>query len=70
MKQIIYRMSSPTPAFFIKLRNIGITAGAIGAALLASPVAIPAAILSVAGYLTVAGTVTGIISQAVTKPEF
>ena len=66
---VIKRMKSPTPRFFRKIRNIGITAGTIGGALLAAPVALPAVLISAAGYMTVAGTVAAAISQVVTGED-
>ena len=59
------RLKRPTPRFFRKLRNIGIALAAAGAAILAAPIALPAALISIAGYLAVAGTVATAISQAV-----
>jgi ABC-type xylose transport system permease subunit len=60
---IIQRISSPTPGFFQKLRNIGIVLAAIGGAIITAPVALPAVVVTVAGYLAVAGTVIGAVSQ-------
>ena len=62
-------MSRPTPRFFQKLRNVAIAAAAIGATLIASPVALPAIVLKIAGYLTVAGSVAGGVSQAAVTNE-
>jgi len=59
------RYKKPTPKFFRTLRNIGIALAATGGALLAAPISLPAIILSIAGYLTVAGTVATAVSQAV-----
>ena len=56
------RLNAPTPSFFRKIRNIGLTLGAIGAALLAAPVTLPAAVLTVAGYLMTAGLVASAVS--------
>jgi hypothetical protein len=64
--KIKQRFKAPTPPFFKKLRTWGVIAATLGAAVLAVPVALPAAILTVAGYLTVAGTVAGTVSQAAT----
>ena len=69
MMGVIKRLKEPTPRFFRKIRNIGIAIASIGATILAAPVALPAAIISVAGYLTVAGTVATAVSQAVTEPN-
>ena len=60
---LIERIQSPTPKFFRKLRNIGLILGATSAAILAAPVALPVAVVAVAGYLAVAGGVVSAISQ-------
>ena len=59
------RIKEPTPPFFKKLRNIGIILAATGGAILAAPITLPSILVSVATYLTVAGTVATTISQAV-----
>lgn len=63
------RMQAPTPPFFSKLRNISILLAAISGALLTTPVVLPAIITKVAGYLAVAGTVAGAVSQAAVAKE-
>ncbi len=63
---ILKRLKAPTPRFFRKIRNIGIAAGTIGGTLLAAPVALPAILISAAGYMAVAGTVAAAVSQVVT----
>ncbi|HLF46044.1 MAG TPA: hypothetical protein VI548_06445 [Chitinophagaceae bacterium] len=62
-------MKKPTPRFFKKLRRIGLTLAAVNAAIYATPVALPAVIIKVAGYLAVAGGVVGAVSQAAVKNE-
>lgn len=69
MKQIITRMKKPTPAFFKKIRNIGLALAAVSASILAAPVALPALLVNVAGYLAVAGGVMTTISQTAVKME-
>ncbi len=64
---LIERYKKPTPKFFRVLRNIGIALGSSGAAILAAPVVIPVALLTVATYLTVAGAVLTAVSQAVVE---
>lgn len=64
---IIGRANAETPGFFIKLRNISLALAAISAALLASPVALPAIVVTIAGYLSVAGAVAGAVSQITVK---
>lgn len=63
------RLSSPTPPFFKKVRNIGLILAAISATILTAPVALPTAIVQVAGYLAVGGTVATAVSQAVTAEK-
>lgn len=58
------RVKAPTPKFFRKLRNIGLSLVAVGAAVLGAPIALPAIAVKVAGYLAVAGTVLSAASQA------
>lgn len=62
-------MKKPTPGFFKKVRNVGIAVAAIGTAILTAPVALPAILIKVAGYLTVAGTAIGGVSQTAVKNE-
>ena len=60
---LVERAVSPTPTFFQKLRNIGLALAAISAAIIAAPVSLPAIVITIAGYLAVAGTVLGAVSQ-------
>ena len=60
---LLDRVVSPTPTFFQKLRNIGLALAAASAAIIAAPVALPAIVVTVAGYLAVAGTVLSAVSQ-------
>jgi hypothetical protein len=67
---IIQRMKAPTPKFFRVLRNVGIVLVAASGALIATPIALPAAIVTAATYLGVAGGVATAVSQvAVAKEE-
>ena len=67
--KIIERYKKPTPKFFRLLRNIGIALATAGGAIIAAPVSIPATIVTIATYMTVAGTVATAISQAVVSDE-
>jgi hypothetical protein len=67
--KIIDRYQKPTPSFFRKLRNIGIALAAAGGAIIAAPISLPAIVVTVATYLTVAGTVATAVSQAVVSDE-
>lgn len=61
------RYKKPTPNFFRKLRNIGIALAATGGAIIAAPISMPAILITIATYLTVAGTVATAVSQAVVQ---
>ena len=63
------RIQAPTPKFFKVLRNIGLTLAAIGGTILAAPVALPVVIVSLGGYIAVAGGVISAISQLTTTDE-
>ena len=67
--KIKQRINSPTPPFFKKIRNIALTIAAIGTTVLAAPVSLPAIVIKIAGYLAVAGSVAGGISQTAVKGE-
>lgn len=60
---IVQRVKAPTPKFFKTLRTIGLTLAGIGGAILAAPVAVPAALITIAGYITLAGGVITAVSQ-------
>lgn len=66
---IVERVKAPTPKWFKIVRTIGITLTAVGGAILAAPVAIPATIVTVAGYLTLGGTITTAVAQTAIQAE-
>ncbi|MBT1688038.1 hypothetical protein [Dawidia soli] len=66
---VIQRLQAPTPRFFKVLRTIGLSLVAASGALVASPIALPAAIVSLAGYLAVAGSVVTAVSQTAVEKE-
>lgn len=69
MTNIINRMQGTTPKFFKILRNIGVTLAAVSAAVFASPVVLPNIVTDIAGYLAVAGSVMGAVSQTAVLNE-
>ena len=69
MNTVVDRMQQETPKFFRVLRNIGIILATASAAVLTSQVALPAFIVKIAGYLAVAGSVMGAVSQTAVKNE-
>ena len=65
---LIERAKSPTPKFFRVLRSIGLALLAISGIVIAAPVALPVAIVTVAGYVAVAGGVLSAVSQMAVDP--
>ena len=66
---LIDRVSSPTPKFFKKLRNIGLILAAVSGTIIASPIALPAVVIQIAGYLGIASTVASAVSQTAVEGE-
>ncbi len=60
---VVQRVKSPTPKFFKVLRTIGLSLAIAGTTIITSPIAIPVVVVSVAGYVIVAGTVLTAVSQ-------
>ena len=60
---IIERAQAPTPKFFKILRTVGVVMLAISGSVMAAPIALPAIVVTVAGYLAVAGGVVTAVSQ-------
>ncbi|GIZ09255.1 hypothetical protein [Flavobacterium sp. UMI-01] len=66
---LVERAKAPTPKFFKVLRSIGLALLAISGTIVAAPVALPAVVVSAAGYLVVAGGVISAISQITVDQE-
>lgn len=62
-------MQSPTPKFFIKLRNISLLFDTLAASIMAAPVALPAVVLKIAGYVAVAGATGMAVSQTASTQD-
>jgi len=60
---IIKRAKAPTPKFFKVLRTVGLVLAGIGGSILAAPIELPLLIMSLGGYMTVAGGVISAVSQ-------
>ena len=60
---IIERAQAPTPKFFKILRTVGVVMLAVSGSVMAAPIALPAIVVTVAGYLAVAGGVMTAVSQ-------
>jgi uncharacterized membrane protein YeiH len=66
---IIERAKAPTPKFFRILRSIGLVLLAISGTVAAAPIALPATVVTVAGYMAVAGGVISAVSQVTVEDE-
>lgn len=60
---IIERSKKPTPKFFKVLRTVGLSLLAVSGSIMAAPIALPASIVTIAGYVAVAGGVLSAVSQ-------
>lgn len=70
MNEIIKRFTSESPTFFKRIQAIGITLGVAGAAILAIPtgtIALPAALVTAAGYFVAVGAVAAAVAKATVK---
>lgn len=63
------RCKVDTPPFFKKLRNAGLIVAAVGSTILAAPIAVPAIVTTVGGYMVLGGTVLTAVSQAAVSEE-
>ena len=66
---LVSRISAPTPKWFRIIRNLGITLSAIGGTLVAAPVVLPAALVTIGGYMLLGGTLIGAVSQTAISSE-
>ena len=69
MKEILNRVSAPIPKFFKVLRTVGLTLAAVGGTILAAPVALPTIVITIGGYVAVAGGVLTAASQLTTTND-
>ncbi|MFN3752535.1 MULTISPECIES: hypothetical protein [Flavobacterium] len=51
------------------LRNIGLVLAAVGGTILTAPISLPVAVVTVGGYVAVAGGVLSAVSQLTTKED-
>lgn len=63
MKELKGRWKAQTPKFWKRVQQIAIVAGTIAGVIIAAPVALPAAVITVAGYVATAGTVAATLAQ-------
>lgn len=67
--EAVQRAKARTPRFFRKLRNLSLTLAAVSGAILAAPIALPAIVITGAGYIALAGSVAGAVSQLAKETE-
>ena len=63
MKELKGRWKAKTPNFWKKIQKVAIALGAAATIIVAAPIALPAAVVTVAGYVITAGTVAATLSQ-------
>ena len=61
---VVERLCAPTPKFFKIVRTVGLILAAVGGVLVATPIALPVALVTAGGYLVVAGSVATAVRQA------
>jgi uncharacterized membrane protein HdeD (DUF308 family) len=66
---IVERAQAPIPKFFKLLRSIGLVLLAISGTVIASPIILPVTVVTVAGYMAVAGGVISAVSQMTVVEE-
>ena len=66
---VVERAKAPTPKFFKVLRTIGLALLAVSGSIVAAPVALPAGIVTAAGYLLLGGSIVTAVSQTGVKTE-
>lgn len=67
--KIVERIKAPTPKFFKILRSIGLALLAISGTVVAAPIVLPVTVITVAGYMAVAGGVISAVSQMTVGEE-
>ena len=60
---IAERVVAPCPPFFKRLHKIGFIFGCVATVILTASVALPAVVVSIAGYLVTASAVAMVVSQ-------
>ena len=67
--KVVERIKAPTPKFFKILRSIGLALLAISGTVVAAPIVLPVTVVTVAGYMAVAGGVISEVSQMTVDDE-
>ena len=67
--KVVERIKAPTPKFFKILRTIGLAMLTISGTIAAAPIVLPVTVVTVAGYMAVAGGVISAVSQMTVAEE-
>jgi hypothetical protein len=67
MSKLVKRWKAETPDFWKKVQKIGIGIGAVGGIIVSAPVALPAALITVGGYMVAVGSVAAVLSKLTVK---
>ena len=60
---LVQRWQGKTPKFWKKVQAIGVSVGIIGGAILSAPFTLPAAVVTIGGYMVAVGSVSATLSQ-------
>lgn len=66
---LLTRITSPTPKFHKKVRNLGVLLTGVSVAIVTLPVSLPAAVVGVATYLGTIGATATALSQLAKKDD-
>ena len=67
--KVVERIKAPTPKFFEIFGSIGLALLAISGTIVAAPIVLPVTVVTVAGYMAVAGGVISAVSQMTVAEE-
>ena len=67
--KVVERIKAPTPKFFKIVRSIGLALLAISGTIVAAPIVLPVTVVTVAGYMAVAGGIISAVSQMTVAEE-
>jgi ABC-type xylose transport system permease subunit len=65
---LLDRVALPSPTFWKKVSAVGKAIGGLGLVLVSAPVALPAAVVTAAGYLVLVGSLTAGLSALTVAP--
>lgn len=63
------RLKSEPSKWFKAIRTIGLSLAGIAGAILTAPIALPAGVVTLAGYIALAGTVAGVVAHTANENE-